>query len=116
LENWKDSNLFFLGFQSFVFGNHFVWPRGFPLQFINQEDRGEYYRMDSTEVSVPIFQVIADGDPDVDAIFRLTRSLPLFFERADPLLVHDESVTPFNSQATWWKRDVSVLMYFPSFV
>jgi hypothetical protein len=98
------------------FGNHFVWPRGFPLQFINQEDGGEYFRMDSAEVSVPIFQVIADGDPDVDAIFRLTRALPLFFERADPLLVHDNSVTPFNSQATWWKRDVSVLMYFPSFV
>lgn len=100
-----------------MFGNNEVWPRGFPLNEILQADKPpEFVLREVTLEIAPVFQVIADLDPDVDAIFRLTRSLPQNFEHNLPVFISHGAVTPFNSQATWWNRRVAQLAYFPSLI
>jgi STELLO glycosyltransferases len=101
------------------FGNNIVWPRGFPLsKVLNNIDAApeniELVAMNLAEVGV--FQVIADKDPDVDAIFRLTQKLPQSFLPNPPVVLFDGAVCPFNSQATWWSSKYGILMYFPSTV
>ena len=95
------------------FGNDIVWPRGFPLNRIHEQSRLDTKLRVISVDSIGVFQSIANNDPDVDAIFRLTRPLPQFFTHDDPLLLTGDSVCPFNSQATWWNSKYVSLMYFP---
>lgn len=90
-----------------------VWPRGLPLEEIAQGDA----RPDGTRRIEPrIVQGLADDNPDVDAVFRLTRPLPVTFDRAAaPLALARGQWCPFNSQATWFRRDVAALLYLPAF-
>lgn len=100
------------------FTDRHIWPRGFPLDQIHESfDHEPSVHHAVQHVSGPIvFQALADGDPDVDAVFRMTspdRSAVGFLE-FDPLLVPRGSWTPFNSQATTWPRSLVPLMYLPS--
>jgi hypothetical protein len=65
--------------------------------------------------NVVIYQALADGEPDVDALYRLTveEESNICFENLSPILVPKGSITPFNSQATTWHRSVFPLMYLP---
>lgn len=80
----------------------FVWPRGHPVQFINDP---ETYNVSVTPSSVPyeqlaVVQSLADHDPDVDAIYRMTRPLPIDFANRDTILVSNRGTfTPWNAQA-----------------
>ena len=98
------------------FTDRFVWPRGFPLSLIS--DPSTTPRINGTEVVAPpyLLQAIADGDPDVDAIYRLTapNTSDVTFEAALPLRIPKEIWTPFNSQATTWPRELFPLMYLPT--
>ena len=82
----------------------FVWPRGQPLQFIR--DRETYsvpHRKSTLDPSqIAVVQSLADHDPDVDAVYRMTGPLPVGFSRADPALVVPPTGTfaPWNAQAT----------------
>ena len=84
----------------------FVWPRGFPLDLITDESTwkaGRGIEESSTTGLVTIVQSLADHDPDVDALYRLTSSLPLRFQSGGfPRLevVPSGTMTPFNAQAT----------------
>ena len=98
------------------FGQPDVWQRGFPLNQISRFTSVEVSENIIAPEEVSIIQVLANGDPDVDAIFRLTRKLPIYFMREKPLAIGRNSISPFNSQATWWRREVAPLMYFPSHV
>ena len=100
------------------FTDRHIWPRGFPLDRIPECFELEpSVSLDLHRVSGPtIFQALADGDPDVDAIFRMSspdRSAVEFLQ-LDPLLVPSGVWTPFNSQATTWPRSLFPLMYLPS--
>ena len=97
------------------FTDRFVWPRGFPLSIVG--DSGTKPDGES-EISVEypyLLQAVADGDPDVDAIYRLTapNSSDITFMQKDPLALPHGTWTPFNSQATTWPRDLFPLMYLP---
>jgi hypothetical protein len=96
------------------FGNDVVWPRGFPLKRINEQKKLDLPLKKVPISSIGVFQAIADEDPDVDAIFRLTQKLPQQFTNNIPVLLEYGTVCPFNSQATWWNSKYAVLMYFPS--
>ena len=96
------------------FGNNIVWPRGFPLNQIKSKVILETKESEISIDSVGVFQSIADQDPDVDAIFRLTQNLPQTFINNSPIFLINGAVCPFNSQATWWNYKYGVLMYFPS--
>ena len=85
----------------------FIWPRGFPLQFI--QDKRTYgdnssdfmFRaINESFESMAIIQSLADHDPDVDAIYRMTRPLPVSFDAQNEILLLDRGVyTPWNAQA-----------------
>ncbi|KAK3757296.1 hypothetical protein RRG08_061633 [Elysia crispata] len=69
------------------FGQPTLWPRGFPLTAINNQRSYGSYRL-SAEVRTPIIQQgIVAGDPDLDAIFRITRKgvAPVFDVTYDPV-------------------------------
>ena len=87
------------------FGQSSIWPRGFPLNFIS-EDMSHTYTLCSNLSEPLIKQGIVSGDPDVDAIFRLTRkhaSKPIdlsYDDKARPVMLPKGVFSPYNSQNT----------------
>ena len=61
------------------------WPRGFPIDLIqkswNLELSKEVPSNDAGNGKIGVLQSLADFQPDVDALFRLTRKTPFMFER-----------------------------------
>lgn len=88
-----------------------IWPRGFPLAEIKN------IREKSTAAIIaraaPIQQGLANGSPDVDAIWRLLFDEDVKFDLGPSLYLSPGTWCPFNSQNTWWFRDVFVLLYLP---
>ena len=87
----------------------FVWPRGFPLGFIRDAeayDTSHVHRTENVSLeNVAVFQSLADHDPDVDAIYRLSRPLPVHFEKAKTLLLPPRGTfIPWNAQAVVMKK------------
>ena len=93
------------------FGGGKAWPRGLPLENASTSMEGTVLKQG---IRTLIQQGLADGDPDVDAIFRLTCELPVEFKTRSPLILSHETVCPFNSQNTTWFKDAFRLMYLPS--
>ncbi|VDI13997.1 Hypothetical predicted protein [Mytilus galloprovincialis] len=60
-------------------------------------------------------QALANEQPDVDAIYRLTRKVPFNFSNTNKraLLIPRHSYTPFNAQATLWFSSSFDLMPLP---
>ena len=85
-----------------------IWPRGFPLQDLHDETmRGESATVNQGSIptqSVGVLQAVCDIDPDMDAIYRLTRELPITFEtdpsRTSNLMIPMDSFSAYNAQAT----------------
>jgi hypothetical protein len=96
------------------FSDTAVWPRGFPLQYVQQQPLA-YDALPERELYCPIQQGLADENPDVDAVYRLVMHLPITFDRRPRLIVGNASWTPFNSQNTTWFRDAFPLLYLPSY-
>jgi len=83
-----------------------AWPRGFPLDRIHDRATMNATVCPSTCAAVSILQSLADNDPDVDAIYRMTRALPLNFNASPRLLsLPPGTMAPFNAQATLYHRD-----------
>jgi hypothetical protein len=98
------------------FTDRYIWPRGFPLEHLRDTERSGAPTRGTQSVSGPmVLQAVADGDPDVDAIYRLTAAdtSDVHFRRDVPLLIPGDSWTPFNSQATTWPIELLPLMYLP---
>jgi hypothetical protein len=81
------------------------WPRGFPLESIQDEyTRGTVlFSKNISMDSIGVIQFCADGDPDVDAIHRLIKKLPMVFgphETTASLVVPSHAFVPYNAQAT----------------
>jgi len=91
-----------------------IWPRGLPLDEIHST--GEM-TAGHVEADCPIQQYLVDGDPDVDAIYRLIFKNPLVFDKREaPLVVDAGAWVPFNSQNTAFFSGVFALLYLPCFV
>src|SRR6185436_15069807 len=63
----------------------------------------------------PIQQGLADENPDVDAVYRMTSSLPLSFNKRNPIVLDKNAWCPFNSQNTTWFKEAFPLLYLPSY-
>jgi len=87
-----------------------IWPRGFPLNHVNKGK--ELFGAKESVVS-SIQQGLADGDPDVDAIYRMTNNKPNEFKYDRSIYLDKNTWCPFNSQSTWWFPDAYPLMYLP---
>jgi hypothetical protein len=93
------------------YSNSPIWPRGFPLDRINQEPP-PWHQLKTQEIFCPIQQGLADQNPDVDAIHRLVYPLPFNFRTNDPVALRGPWC-PFNSQNTTWCRAAFPLLYLP---
>lgn len=102
-----------------AFTDRHVWPRGFPLSQIHNPGAtivNWSEEVDSYPSTHLVLQSLADGDPDVDAVFRLTAAdtSEIIFRQDVPVQVPHGTWTPFNSQATTWPRRLFPLMYLPA--
>lgn len=94
------------------FTNVHIWPRGFALE--NIQDTLPILE-NQLNIYCPIQQGLADANPDVDAIYRLTLPLPIIFNKAENIALGSNSFCPFNSQNTTWFKEAFPLLYLPSF-
>lgn len=96
------------------FGQSSIWPNGFPLEHLGMNTDRKYLL--STPSNVPVVQqVLVDGDPDVDAIFKLTRKCRnVTFDKAAPnVIVPHGTYAPFNSKNTLFSYDALWAMVLP---
>lgn len=99
-----------------LFGNDLIWPRGFPLDLINNPAtfaHDPHAPLESFEC--PIQQGLADLSPDVDAVWRLLLDREFSFPPSQSVWLPPGTWCPFNSQTTWWWPAVYTLMYLPSY-
>jgi len=88
-----------------------VWPRGMALPYIKSPCGVRRTAMSAQHVGV--WQVLANLDPDVDAIYRLTQPLPITFETKRVVAIDRSLMVPFNAQATLWTHKAFYCMYLP---
>lgn len=98
------------------FTDQHIWPRGFPLSLIKSGVEALLPISEPADVTVGIWQGLADGDPDVDAIYRLVFDHPCTFNEEEPLVLTAGTICPFNSQNTAFIKELFPLLYLPSFV
>ncbi|KAI6658415.1 hypothetical protein LOD99_15217 [Oopsacas minuta] len=84
---------------------HSLWPRGIPLdsimgvssEFVDQKATN---CKPSKPEDITLYQFLADHDPDVDAIYRLTNPLPINFDSSmnNPIVLQLGTIAPLNAQ------------------
>jgi hypothetical protein len=94
------------------FSNEMIWPRGLPLDAIQNKFHNPGL---GSEMFFPIQQGLADGNPDVDAIYRLTVPQTDIRFNKDVLSLGVGTWCPFNSQNTTWFKEAFPLLYLPSY-
>lgn len=97
-----------------VYTKEKVWPRGFPLEEI-QRTNAISVSSALSEKHTPVQQGLADENPDVDAVYRMTQRLPVVFENGANYHLQKGVWCPFNSQNTTWFSEAFQLLYLPSF-
>lgn len=61
-----------------------------------------------------VWQGLADADPDVDAIYRITSNAPCYLKEQQPVVLGKGTVSPFNTQNTMIRKELFLLMYLPT--
>ena len=110
IKNINKKNKFFNVYR--YFSNDIIWPRGYPLDEIN--NKGKYY-IDKTENNeIGIWQGLAENDPDVDAIYRLIYRKKIKYIDKPSICLGKRIFSPFNSQSTFWFKNAFLFLYLPS--
>ena len=101
-----------------AFGQAEIWPRGYPLEWIHKKTvTVESASSDLIKTNVGIVQGLANLDPDLDALFRLThlnRIGHIYFTEQPPLAISNEMLVPFNSQATLFHYSAFWGLFLPT--
>jgi len=98
------------------FSSERIWPRGLPLdEVVPSLARAVPLSRSEEQVRAPIQQGLANGSPDVDAVWRLVLDRPFDFDDGPSVLLPPGAWCPFNSQSTWWWPDAFPLLYLPSY-
>ena len=95
------------------FTTEHIWPRGLPLNLVRDK---KLPALVESKVNIGIWQSLADGDSDVDAIYRMTSDKHIKFENRNPVVLGKGSFAPFNSQSTLFTPKTFPLLYLPAFV
>lgn len=98
------------------FSDQHIWPRGLPLRNINDSRDKLQFQSETKDQKIGIWQGLADDDPDVDAIYRLTSNTSCIFKKNKPVVLEKGTVCPFNSQNTAIQKELFPLLFLPSFV
>ena len=101
------------------FSDQFIWPRGYPIELIQSSQQNR--KKTASNVSqkkvnkIGVVQGLANGSPDVDALFRLVMNNvdDFEFKVETPIVVPNFKFAPFNSQVTTWDIELLLLMYLP---
>jgi hypothetical protein len=99
-----------------LFSSDFIWPRGFPLDCLQESQRAKVDAESVGLVECPVQQGLVNGSPDVDAVWRLMFDQGFSFNEAPSVWLAPGAWCPFNSQSTWWFEKAFPLLYLPSFV
>jgi hypothetical protein len=93
------------------------WPRGQPLDTIKNDATysAELVPQQLPAAQIGAIQSLAQNDPDMDAIYRLTQPIPFEFTAPAGLLVRIPNGVraPFNAQACLWNHDALWGMLLP---
>lgn len=81
--------------------NH-LWHRGYPWELIKSKNDITY--TGKQKIKVHVQAGLWDGDPDIDAVERITLSPTVKFDHLNPF--HPLKLTVFNSQNTILSREV----------
>jgi len=79
-----------------------LWHRGYPIELVPNKNEIEYKGKHMRKVMIQAD--FWDGDPDIDAICRLSKMPVCKFEDFEPFA--SNQIAPFNSQNTFLHRDV----------
>lgn len=91
-----------------------IWPRGFPIEHLRDKKSTPFARLKKKKLFTPILQGLADENPDVDALYRIIKKLPVSFHKNKSLSLAN-TYSPFNSQNTIWHKKAFPLLYIPSY-
>ncbi len=98
------------------FTDEFIWPRGFPLDCVqNCDTNSDLSGAEEARIEALIQQGLANNSPDVDATWRLLHDKRIIFNEGPSIYLKPGAWCPFNSQSTWWWPEAYSLMYLPSF-
>ncbi|CAH1790237.1 unnamed protein product [Owenia fusiformis] len=94
------------------FGKDNIWPRGFPLELISgqqtKKDLLKHFKLEEYKFddSVVIHHGLVNADPDVDAIYRLTKPdhKNVDLQQNLPIVLDNTIYGLFNSQNTVFER------------
>ena len=99
------------------FGQPLIWPRGYPLTEIHKNHYNNF--VCGHRKSSVVQQGVVNGDPDVDAIFRLTKTmnykkLNISFDSTAPSIQYPiYRMAPYNSQNTFFHYRAFWSLYLP---
>jgi hypothetical protein len=97
----------------------FAWPRGFPLTQIRNPactptTEALAAMPKAPGATVAVFQSLADHDPDVDALYRLTQPLPIVFKPDHPTVAIPPGLfLSYNAQASLHRHEALWGLYLP---
>lgn len=92
-----------------------IWPRGLPLDALATSFASRPHAAATSSERSAIQQGLANGSPDVDAVWRLVLDRPFNFDDAPSVRLAPGTWCPFNSQSTWWWPEAFPLLYLPSY-
>lgn len=95
------------------FSEENIWPRGLPLDAVTAPVPAP--DTTSSEFDCPMQQGLANGSPDVDAVWRLVLDKNITFKAGPSIYLPRGAWCPCNTQSTWWWPPAFPLMYLPSF-
>jgi len=83
--------------------DNYIWHRGYPIEYLQKRHRVEY--KGKTKRKVLVQADLWDGDPDIDAMARLTyKPIVKYSDITEPYC--SNAIAPFNSQNTFLAREV----------
>ena len=99
-----------------AYSDELIWPRGFPLDEIMDSEKSHITStLYSRSIDAPVQQGLAEGAPDVDAVWRLSVDREISFHGEESYFLPAGPWCPFNSQSTWWWPEAYPLLYLPSY-
>mgnify|MGYP001588246892 CR=1 FL=1 len=91
--------------------NKLVWPRGFPLEYIRNQ---ENIKAKKETVFAPIRNSVQDKDSDFDAIYRFLYNDPLSLKKNGLFALGYGCFAPVNTQSTFSHPPAYPLLYLPA--
>lgn len=113
----KQTDITFLNVYKYYTEKH-IWPRGFYLKdILNPTSMINKNTITRQNIKVGVWQGLVDGEPDVDAIYRLTDNEHCYFnQNISPIVLNENCYCPFNSQNTAFRKELFPLLYIPATV